>query len=63
MFWLGIDIGTGGSRALLLDDKGTVVHSYTAVHEEMRMELELVQNEARPWKAAYRRANVVRPGF
>ncbi len=38
MFWLGIDIGTGGSRALLIDNKGTVHHSFTAAHEEMRME-------------------------
>ena len=38
MFWLGIDIGTGGSRALLIDDKGRVLHSFTAPHEEMRME-------------------------
>lgn len=38
MYWLGIDIGTGGSRALLVDEKGTVVSSYTAPHEDMRME-------------------------
>ena len=38
MFWLGIDIGTGGSRALLIDEKGTVRHSCTAPHEEMTMQ-------------------------
>jgi xylulokinase len=38
MFWLGIDIGTGGTRALLIDENGVVRHSFTAVHEEMRME-------------------------
>jgi xylulokinase len=38
MFWLGIDIGTGGSRALLIDDHGRVLDSFTALHEEMRME-------------------------
>jgi len=38
MFWLGIDIGTGGSRALLIDEKGKVLHSFTAPHEDMRME-------------------------
>jgi xylulokinase len=36
--WLGIDIGTGGSRALLVDDRGVVRAGYTAAHEEMRME-------------------------
>ena len=36
--WLGIDIGTGGSRALLVDAAGRVRAGYTAAHEEMRME-------------------------
>ena len=27
MYWLGIDIGTGGSRALLIDRKGAVRHA------------------------------------
>ena len=35
--WLGIDIGTGGSRALLVNERGSVVAGYTAVHEDMRM--------------------------
>jgi xylulokinase len=38
MYWLGIDIGTGGSRALLVDADGRVCYSYIAPHEEMRME-------------------------
>jgi xylulokinase len=38
MFWLGIDIGTGGSRALLIDEKGCVRHAHTAPHEEMTMQ-------------------------
>ena len=38
MFWLGIDIGTGGSRALLIDSKGKLLHAFTAPHEDMRME-------------------------
>ena len=38
MYWLGIDIGTGGSRALLVDEKGNVRHAFTAPHEEMTME-------------------------
>jgi xylulokinase len=36
--WLGIDIGTGGTRALLVDAEGRVRAGYTAAHEEMRME-------------------------
>ena len=37
MFWLGIDIGTGGTRALLLDEEGKVRHGFTAPHEEILM--------------------------
>jgi xylulokinase len=54
MYWLGIDIGTGGSRALLVDDKGSVKASCTALHEDMRMERPLWA-EQRPenwWDAA-----------
>lgn len=54
MYWLGIDIGTGGTRALLVDEKGTVKGSYTALHEDMRMERPLWA-EQRPenwWDAA-----------
>jgi xylulokinase len=36
--WLGIDVGTGGSRALLVDAEGRVRAGYTAAHEDMRME-------------------------
>jgi xylulokinase len=35
--WMGIDIGTGGSRALLVNDRGTVVAGFTAPHEEIIM--------------------------
>jgi len=35
--WLGIDIGTGGSRALLVDERGAVRAGYTAAHEDMMM--------------------------
>jgi xylulokinase len=35
--WLGIDIGTGGSRALLVDERGVVRAGCTAPHEEMAM--------------------------
>ena len=36
--WMGIDIGTGGSRALIVDERGEVKAGFTAAHEEMRME-------------------------
>src|SRR5664279_586835 len=35
--WLGIDVGTGGSRALLVDERGRVRAGYTALHEDMHM--------------------------
>ena len=37
--WLGIDIGTGGTRALLVDERGAVRAGYTSPHEDMRMDL------------------------
>jgi xylulokinase len=37
MYWLGLDVGTGGSRALLIDASGRVRYSFIAAHEEMRM--------------------------
>lgn len=37
MFWLGLDVGTSGSRALLVDEGGRVCYSFTAPHEEMQM--------------------------
>ncbi|MGH9584223.1 MAG: xylulokinase [Bryobacteraceae bacterium] len=36
-YWLGLDVGTGGSRALLVDSGGRPRHAFTAAHEEMRM--------------------------
>ncbi len=38
LFFLGLDIGTGGSRALLVDAQGRVRHAFTAPHEDMTME-------------------------
>ncbi len=37
MYWLGLDVGTGGSRALLVDPGGRVCYSFTAAHADMRM--------------------------
>ncbi len=52
--WLGIDIGTGGSRALLVRADGSVACGVTAAHEDIRMERPLWA-EQRPenwWNAA-----------
>jgi xylulokinase len=54
MYWLGIDVGTGGTRALLADGRGAVQHAFTSPHEDMRMERPLWA-EQRPetwWEAA-----------
>ena len=37
MYWLGIDIGTGGTRALLVDTGGQVRYSFVAPHQDMQM--------------------------
>ncbi len=37
MYWLGLDVGTGGSRALLVDANGRVGFSHVEPHEDMRM--------------------------
>ena len=53
-YWLGVDIGTGGSRALLVRADGSVACSVTAPHEEILMERPLWA-EQRPenwWDAA-----------
>ncbi|HEX4999924.1 MAG TPA: xylulokinase [Terriglobia bacterium] len=54
MYWLGLDIGTGGTRALLVDAEGRVRHAFTAPHEPMLMQRPLWA-EQRPenwWDAA-----------
>jgi xylulokinase len=54
MYWLGIDVGTGGTRALLVDERGKVRHAFTSPHEDMRMDQPLWA-EQRPedwWDAA-----------
>jgi xylulokinase len=54
MFWLGIDVGTGGTRALLVDENGEVRAGFTAPHEDMKMERPLwaEQQPENWWKAA-----------
>ena len=36
--WMGIDVGTGGTRALLVDAQGRVAAGFMAAHEDIRME-------------------------
>jgi xylulokinase len=36
-YWLGLDVGTGGSRALLVDHSGRVHHAFTEPHQDMHM--------------------------
>ncbi|MBY0508083.1 MAG: xylulokinase [Bryobacteraceae bacterium] len=53
MYWLGIDVGTGGSRALLIDSAGQVRHAATAPHREMTMERPLwAEQHPDDWWAA-----------
>jgi len=52
--WMGIDVGTGGTRALMVDELGKIRGGFTAPHEDMRMERPLWA-EQRPenwWDAA-----------
>ncbi len=54
MYWMGIDVGTGGTRALLVDRDGAVKAGFTAPHDEMTMHKPLWA-EQRPenwWDAA-----------
>ena len=54
MYWLGIDIGTGSSRALLVNDQGSIVAGVSAMHEDINMERPMWA-EQRPedwWNAA-----------
>jgi xylulokinase len=37
-YWLGVDVGTGGSRAILLDSSGREAAAISVPHEEMVME-------------------------
>ena len=56
-YWLGIDIGTGGSRALLVTSDGEVAAGVTAAHEDIIMHQPLWA-EQRPenWWAAAQQA-------
>ena len=53
-YWIGIDIGTGGSRALLIDAAGKIVAAVTEPHAEMTMQRPLwaEQDPDDWWRAA-----------
>jgi xylulokinase len=53
MYWMGVDVGTGGTRALLVDAGGKEVAAVTAPHEEMRMEQPLwAEQRPEDWSQA-----------
>jgi len=56
-FWLGLDVGTGGTRVLLIDETGHVRHACTAPHADMRMERPLwAEQDPENWWDASRQA-------
>ena len=56
-YWMGIDVGTGGTRALLLDAAGAVRFSFTAPHADMKMERPLwAEQEPQDWWRAAQQA-------
>ena len=57
MYWLGIDTGTGGTRALLIDCTGREAAAYTAPHEDIQMEHPLwAEQRPEDWVSAASRA-------
>lgn len=56
-FWLGVDVGTGGTRALLVDAGGALVESFTAPHAEVSMPRPLwAEQDPEDWWRASREA-------
>lgn len=53
-YWMGIDVGTGGTRALLTAEDGRVAAGFTAPHEDMAMAQPLwaEQHPGDWWRAA-----------
>src|ERR1700678_2838829 len=52
-YWLGVDVGTGGSRAILLDSGGREAAAVSVAHEDIMME-QALWAEQRPenWAGA-----------
>ncbi len=38
MYWIGLDIGTGATRALVVDAQGKIIAAYSAPHADVRMD-------------------------
>ena len=56
-YWLGVDAGTGGTRAILINEAGRVLHSFTAPHEDIRMERPLwAEQRPEDWWSAGQQA-------
>lgn len=57
MFWMGVDVGTGGTRALLVDEQGVVRHACTVAHDDIKMERALwAEQDPENWWAAGKQA-------
>jgi xylulokinase len=53
MYWMGVDTGTGGTRALLVDAKGVEIAGFTAEHQPMRMDRPLwAEQDPEDWGQA-----------
>ena len=46
MYWLGIDIGTGGSRALLINARGELIAGYRRANPKGPLSQLLVRPQA-----------------
>lgn len=50
---MGIDVGTGGTRALLIDRNGREIAAFTAPHQEMLMQHPMwAEQEPEDWARA-----------
>ena len=57
MYWMGVDVGTGGTRALLVDARGKEIAAVTAPHQDMRMEQPLwAEQRPQDWALAAQQA-------
>jgi len=53
MYWLGIDTGTGATRALLINGQGKEIAAFTAPHQDVRMEHpQWAEQHPRDWAQA-----------
>src|SRR5579871_1250245 len=60
--WMGIDTGTGGTRALLINAAGKQIAAFTAPHEDVRMERPLwAEQRPEDWDRAA--AEAIRPAL